>query len=632
MADDEFSAQRGFRDHDRYWLVGGNQLATRQKSIRTSQLITPFGAGAIVELGGESFTCKDTRYWPVDSCTELADNHLARLLGLKIRQPPTKGMSKTPGAVPFHRFPAWLFCPSCRRLHRYTPAMEKANENKVPTCGQPACKRAELVPMRFVVACEEGHLQDVNWHWWCHLDAQKGETGTCAPIRAEMHFHVSGASGGDFDSMSIECKCGAKKSFVGLTDQGRRIGCLGRQPWENKGGPCASTTAQVYPRGASNIYYPRVLSALDLMSPETKESIGRAEGVKAWFETSQLARGARAAAEASPNRDVLGMLFQAIYSEAARQFGIPAATVESAFLEWLDGKAAPAAEGAHDRSQHGILVAEWPFLARDVATRTRNLQARPYATRTPWPERFSTIFDQVTLVDRLREVRALTGFARVKTERELPVDLEGKLGWLPGVESFGEGIFIKMNLAHLERWEREVQGAFASRSAELEASCERWGRQPAKAYSSARFIALHTFAHGLIRRLSFDAGYSSSSLRERIYCGASGSAMAGLLLYTSDSDSEGALGGLVRQGEPGRLLGTMERTIADLSWCSGDPVCSEMPRQGVDGMNAAACHACSLVSETSCAYNNSLLDRRLLIGDPRSGIPAFLGGLVAKAT
>lgn len=607
-------------------------MVTRQKSIRTSQLITPFGVGAVVELGGESFTCKDTRYWPVESCLELADNHLSRLLGLKIRQPPTKGMSSNPGAVPFSRFPAWLFCPTCRLMHRYTASMEKANEHKAPTCGDPACKKAPLVPMRFVVACEEGHLQDVDWHWWCHLDAQKGETGTCARVGSRMHFRVSGASGGDFDSMSIECACGASKSFVGLTDQGRRITCWGRQPWETaKQGSCASTTARVYPRGASNIYYPSVLSALDLMSIETKESIGRAEAVKAWFETSDLAKSARAAARASANRDMLGQLFQMIYSEGARQFGIPHATVESAFLGWLDDKPAPAVEGANDRSQHGILAAEWPFLAREVATRTRNLQARPYATKSTWPEKFSAVFDQVTLVDRLREVRALTGFARVKTERVIPSDLDGKLGWLPGVESFGEGIFIKMNLAYLEKWEHEVQGAFASRSAELEASCERWGRQPARAYSSARFIALHTFAHGLMRRLSFDAGYSSSSIRERIYCGASGEMMAGLLLYTSDSDSEGALGGLVRQGEPHRLIGTMERTIADLSWCSGDPVCSEMPRQGVDGMNAAACHACTLVSETSCAYNNSLLDRRLLLGDSRARIPALLGGLVAKA-
>jgi hypothetical protein len=53
-------------------------------------------------------------------------------------------------------------------------------------------------------------------------------------------------------------------------------------------------------------------------------------------------------------------------------------------------------------------------------------------------------------------------------------------------------------------------------------------------------------------------------------------------------------------------------------------VCSELDHQGVDAMNAAACHACSLVSETSCPYNNSLLDRRLLVGKAKSGLKGLL--------
>jgi hypothetical protein len=219
----------------------------------------------------------------------------------------------------------------------------------------------------------------------------------------------------------------------------------------------------------------------------------------------------------------------------------------------------------------------------------------------------------------------------VKPEKVVPVDLAGTSSWLPGVESYGEGIFVKFNSARIEDWVRELGAAYHDRSRELEKKCSVWGRQPAAVYSSPRFIALHTFAHGLVRRLAFDAGYSSSSLRERIYCGEHGSGMAGVLVYTADSDSEGSLGGLVRQGEASRLLGTLERTMADLSWCSADPVCFEMTRQGVDGMNAAACHSCSLVPETSCMYNNSLLDRRLLVGDPSSGIPGLLSDLIETA-
>ena len=90
--------------------------------------------------------------------------------------------------------------------------------------------------------------------------------------------------------------------------------------------------------------------------------------------------------------------------------------------------------------------------------------------------------------------------------------------------------------------------------------------------------------------------------------------MAGILIYTADSDSEGSLGGLVRQGEADRLILTLVNAIETASWCSSDPICRELPAQGREGMNRAACHACTLVAETSCSYGNVLLDRMLLIG------------------
>lgn len=51
-------------------------------------------------------------------------------------------------------------------------------------------------------------------------------------------------------------------------------------------------------------------------------------------------------------------------------------------------------------------------------------------------------------------------------------------------------------------------------------------------------------------------------------------------------------------------------------------MCSELESQGVMGLNKAACHSCTLVSETSCENNNLLLDRKLLIGN-ESGLGLF---------
>jgi hypothetical protein len=89
---------------------------------------------------------------------------------------------------------------------------------------------------------------------------------------------------------------------------------------------------------------------------------------------------------------------------------------------------------------------------------------------------------------------------------------------------------------------------------------------------SPRFVLIHTFAHLLINELIFACGYSSASLRERLYVSETlGRTMAGLLIYTAAGDSEGTMGGLVRQAKPENLWPVMANAINDARWCSTDP-------------------------------------------------------------
>ena len=147
------------------------------------------------------------------------------------------------------------------------------------------------------------------------------------------------------------------------------------------------------------------------------------------------------------------------------------------------------------------------------------------------------------------------------------------------------------------------------------------------------FALLHALAHSLINQLSFDCGYGSASLRERIYCNVDlgSEPMSGILIYTASGDSEGTMGGLVRQGEPSRLLATLIAALRKAQWCSSDPICIETSGQGTDNANLAACHGCILVSETSCEEGNRLLDRAMLVGtldDPDLG---FFSSILARA-
>ena len=49
---------------------------------------------------------------------------------------------------------------------------------------------------------------------------------------------------------------------------------------------------------------------------------------------------------------------------------------------------------------------------------------------------------------------------------------------------------------------------------------------------------------------------------------------------------------------------------------SNDPICIESTGQGFRGLSLAACHACTLLPETSCESANCLLDRAAVVGLP----------------
>ncbi len=90
--------------------------------------------------------------------------------------------------------------------------------------------------------------------------------------------------------------------------------------------------------------------------------------------------------------------------------------------------------------------------------------------------------------------------------------------------------------------------------------------------------------------------------------------MAGILIYTASGDSEGTMGGLVRQGRSDTFPGIFKKAIESGMTCSNDPVCSLSLGQGRDSLNLAACYSCTLIPETSCEEFNIFLDRGTVVG------------------
>lgn len=611
----------------------------RLRQIRRSQVIAPFGVGAVYDIGDESLTCCDINRWRPNDRDEIRLPRLERNLRVaRFYSPPVPSgrFDRRPPSLLFYRFPQWLFCPSCRKMSRWSTRHEQKNEP--PACENPGCQGKTLVPMRFVLACEHGHLGDVPWDYWVHARRDVAKKGRCE--RPELYFRTKAASGGGLESLEVYCKtCKTARSLGGIVarDSMLSIGvrCSGKQPWQRSDDRVeCDATPQVLQRGASNLYYPSVVSALDI--PCGNESITD-EGFEDEIRNHPLYQFLvrQISSQGEGPRDVLAC-------DMASQIADQLHCEQNLVLSVASGSNGhfpeePHAEESQPVSERDLLAEEWPALFNPPYEDRANAPYLAEIEQVPEeldPFGIRDLIDRVVLVRRLREVRAFRGFHRITPsdpENMVPADLGRGQPWLPAVEVFGEGVFLAFSEEAIERWLNLHGNAVNARILQMK---DRWeasslGFLPEP---TPRLVMLHTFSHLMMRQLSFECGYSASSLRERIYHSEpseEAGPMAGLLIYTADSDSEGSLGGLVRQGRADRLMQTITAALRHGAWCSSDPICKELPGQGLQGLNLAACHACTLVSETSCVMANTLLDRMVLLAnDDRHGQMGFMSSVL----
>ncbi|GAA1945999.1 DrmB family protein [Kitasatospora viridis] len=603
---------------------------SRRLRVRQSQTVLPFGVGAVLDIQGESFVATGIGDWPRQR-QPVESRRLADRLGVtgffaapaalddRYDRPDTAG-------APYIRFPSWLFCGSCRRMVRWRIADEKHGVR--PRC--PSCTPVrQLAPMRFVQICASGHLADVDWWFWAHSRRTPTERQGCTS-REQLRFRVAERAAG-LEALSVECMakgCGASRDLLDvLGTHGLR--CSGRNPWQRAGEAVDCTKpVQIVQRTAGNLYYPVVHSALDIPESDAPPATDQALTKRVlesdlWVPLCRAAQGPRAAVFRDLLKEETGADDALIDLLLAEETGAPLP--------------APANQDQPVPGRPDLSREEWVAFTAPVPPATRDFALRETTlgldqeTAEPWAG-LQQRFGRVVLADRLREVRALSGFSRVSPDAAfVPADTARRLRWLPAVEAFGEGLFITLDRERLGDWEEDpaVRRRVAGMRADLERSFQQDRlRSCTGEVLAPRFVLLHTLAHLLVRQLAFESGYTTSSLRERVYARPEYD-QYGVLVYTAAGDAEGTLGGLVRQGEPPQLAETLLRTIEAGAWCSADPLCSEHTGQGFGNLNRAACHACALLPETSCETGNALLDRALVVGG--ENVPGFFEPVVAAA-
>ncbi|MEU2073422.1 DUF1998 domain-containing protein [Streptomyces sp. NPDC013489] len=610
---------------------------TRKLRVRQAQTVLPFGVGAVLDVQGESFVAAGIGNWPQNK-TSVTSERLAERLGVTgfFAAPHTLNDRyddhDRPG-VPYVRFPGWLFCGACRTMVRFLREQEKPGEP--PVCA--SCAAApRLTPMRFVRICPDGHLDDIDWWYWAHSRLTPEQRAACSEEKRawqarRLSFRVADRASG-LEALSVHCgaigeagrTCGAERDLLDvLGPQSGR--CSGRNPWQrwDQRATCGQQVHNVQ-RTAGNVYYPVVYSALDI--PQTTEA----------------PRAERDAAEAVLTHPYWTNLLGALGTPRAdsfRGFIQEDTQVSDSLIDRLVGEATgtstalPAAGPSAPKID--LSRDEWyAFDAEHLPEATPEFAVRRGGlgldgeTEEPWASLDAHI-GGVVLVDRLREVRALTGFRRQSVGGTLvPADTSARLRWLPATEVYGEGIVLTLDEQRLTAWENDprVQTHVHGVRADLDASFrDEQLAETVGAELSSRFLLLHTLAHLLIRQLAFDSGYTTASLRERVY-GRPEYDQRGLLIYTAAGDAEGTLGGLVRQGEAPHLSETLIRMLEAAAWCSADPLCAEHTGQGFGNLNRAACHACTLLPETSCQTGNTLLDRALIVGSAR--VPGYFADIL----
>jgi hypothetical protein len=458
-----------------------------------------------------------------------------------------------------------------------------------------------LVPSRFVIACPRGHIDDFPYQEWVHRGRFDGDASH------DLSLRTSGVTASLRD-VEISCSCGKQETLDRAFRMNALRGikrCSGERPWLGSSAVehCEETPRTVQ-RGGSNVWFAVPRSALSI--PPWSEGAFKALN-EWWFIMRAIEPGALKGTIAA-----MGIADKAGYSVDE--------LVAAVIARKAAQDAGPEGESSIRRDEYKALERGRPELA--VAQDFVCVPAEGGSGVSEW-------FDLVMAVPRLREVRALEGFTRVNGPEPGDNDRMAALfktdpGWLPAMEVAGEGVFLKLNADRLASWETRVD--VAGRGEKIDRNYRRRfadiGKVPDRQITP-RFVLLHTLAHLLINQWALECGYPAASLRERIYAD---DTMAGVLLYTATSDSAGSLGGVVGLATTKRLRPAIEEMLARAAWCSSDPLCGESEGSGVDSLNLAACHACSLLPETSCEETNVLLDRALVLGVPGVlGLGYFLG-------
>ncbi|HFE46481.1 MAG TPA: DUF1998 domain-containing protein [Nannocystis exedens] len=612
---------------------GGRQSAAGQ--LRQSQVVTTFGPGSMVDLPDHAVLIGGLDDWHGERRPIFEDRLVAKVAKvlevptIKLYAPPVDSQDDLapPSGITAQRFPEWFIAQDEVEFGgvRSRPLVHwnGLHKRKYITMER---KKVPVVPVRFVQACPNGHISDVDWYSFVHRSFES----TC---RGQLWLDEGGTSG---ELAELVVRCEACKQRRPLSEakvsKSRVLGtCSGKRPWlgRNAWETCVDPkTGERHPnrlliRSASNAYFTQTLSVIHIPDQDAplREAVDRV-----WEDFLQYAEDADDVRRERRKERVNNAL--ADYTDAK---------------VWAELRRRRSASGDGDDEGEGKNIKQVEIetlLSADVLGEDRP-DGDFYATARSLdglPPALKPMIERIVLIHRLREVTAQVGFTRFEAAM---TDIDGELDlavkraalmldptWVPAIENRGEGVFIAFCPEVMQAWWRRP--AVKERLRHLERGFNAWANSRGGSslkWPGGPYLMLHTLSHLLVTAVALECGYSASSIRERVYAGPSG---YGILLHTGTSGAEGTLGGLVEVGR--RIEDHLLRALELGRLCSNDPVCAtHEPDDPFEEryLHGAACHGCVLIAETSCERRNELLDRALVVPTVVTPGAAFFGAMEA---
>jgi hypothetical protein len=652
----------------------------RYTELQTRKLISSYGGvGSIIETIDGAFLIKDFDKWKYFYLIEKGEievqeneniNDERLLKRLKFYFPDLNQIVKVPDntkkynspypekkghIIDAEYFPKWMYCNHCKRLKHiddwyqgWKNEYSSRDTNKIndsftpPKCykcyrenklNKKKRKTPTLEQVRFIMTAPNGNLKDIPWQKWTGLKREKDENGQTKIVlpnqdnlccKKQDLIYIKDGKNPDFTGVRIQCKnpdCSTKGQQISLG------GLMGlRVPdFNNNGEISIIKDKDGFPvldakgneqkimfkaviRTSNSVYYPLITNSLYLPIIEIKKAVK--DKIKTLHEDAGFtAEKIQEKINSEQLQLTINQIEEIMFPE------------NQAFIKEVDYR-----------------LREYQYLTTKESSADKNLVFEQEVS-----EKLKKYgINKILKINRLKLTSVQTGYSRqdpidkdlfanntmddfipvskhaVKAKYTSSKGKATKI--LPGIESFGEGIFIDFDKTKIVEWyaKQSKNKDFNKRIETLKNNAEkssfRLSEEKEKMLSDieylASFIFIHTFSHILIKELEFLTGYPATSLSERLYINEN--EMQGVLVYTM-AGAEGSFGGLVSQAETERFTKILISAIARAEDCASDPICYNSEGQGVGGLNLAACYSCSLLPETSCEEFNSYLDRAMLI-------------------